>query len=145
MEISPAVIRASFKAGLERYALEVQHVQLEDLYVSSASEHSPYTNNNYVNYKVVVKTKAGEQWAVERRYNDFNELKEMLQTGGVEIRCVFPGKSLFNKRESVIRERIAGFTVFLRQVVKAQTHRRSVLHAWALPLALRSECVLAGA
>ena len=65
---SAAALRASFKAGIERYAKELRGVELEDLYVESASEHSPYTNNNYVEYKIVVKAPGSEEWTVQRRY-----------------------------------------------------------------------------
>lgn len=58
--------------------------------------------------------------------SDFSELKEILEGKGVQVQCDFPGKSLFNMRPSLIRERIQGFTTFLREVVMTETHRHPV-------------------
>lgn len=95
---------------------------LADLCVKSAG-----TSNSGVTYFTIsVQTIYGDEWGVEKRYSEFEDLRLHLANKGIEATS-FPGKHLFRSNtQSVIQERIVGFTKFLREVVAHQTKRQSV-------------------
>ena len=66
---------------------------------------------------VIQATKGSASWQVQRRYNEFDQLRQEVEKAGVRIRSEFPKKkiSVFGLGEQEVRERMQGLERYLQE------------------------------
>ena len=70
-------------------------------------------NNDYVEYRITIKTDYGN-WYIQKRYEEFSKLNNELINKIPEINEYFPPKRVFKNSQSTIKERIKYFNKYFK-------------------------------